>query len=226
MVSKEIKNIIVKYLSHQASKTELDILEVWIKDPSNESEFYNFIKVNYLIDYTFKKFNTKLAEKKVLEYIENDKKVFRIHRYKVVMKYAVAASVLLVLALTVLLTKNVGTDELMEPVVVEIIEPGTDKATLTLDDGSQIALEKGSSIHTKNANSNGEEIIYVAGERNTTEVAYNYLTIPRGGQFFIKLSDGTQVWLNSESQLKYPVNFKDGETRKVELVNVITLKPI
>ncbi|MDC1324467.1 DUF4974 domain-containing protein, partial [Flavobacteriaceae bacterium] len=46
----------------------------------------------------------------------------------------------------------------------------------------------------------------------------NFLTIPRGGQFFLKLSDGTQVWLNSESQLKYPVSFRDGETRVVELV--------
>jgi ferric-dicitrate binding protein FerR (iron transport regulator) len=44
------------------------------------------------------------------------------------------------------------------------------------------------------------------------------LTIPRGGQFFIELSDGTKVWLNSESQLKYPVNFREGELREVELV--------
>ena len=36
--------------------------------------------------------------------------------------------------------------------------------------------------------------------------------------FFVKLSDGTQIWLNSESKLKYPVNFKEGEPRKVELV--------
>jgi ferric-dicitrate binding protein FerR (iron transport regulator) len=42
--------------------------------------------------------------------------------------------------------------------------------------------------------------------------------VPRGGQFQITLSDGTEVWLNSESQLKYPVTFTDGETRKVELV--------
>jgi transmembrane sensor len=103
-------------------------------------------------------------------------------------------------------------------IVNTTIESGTDKATLTLGDGTQVSLEKGTSFQTQNANSNGEEIVYEAGERKTTEVAYNYLTIPRGGQFFVKLSDGTQVWLNSESQLKYPVNFIEGETRKVELV--------
>ncbi|MEP5914341.1 MAG: FecR family protein, partial [Flavobacteriaceae bacterium] len=48
--------------------------------------------------------------------------------------------------------------------------------------------------------------------------AFNYLTIPRGGQFFVELSDGTKIWLNSESKLKYPVKFIEGETRTVELV--------
>lgn len=52
----------------------------------------------------------------------------------------------------------------------------------------------------------------------TAEVLYNYLTIPRGGQFFVELSDGTKVWLNSESKLKYPVHFIEGKPRNVELV--------
>ena len=42
---------------------------------------------------------------------------------------------------------------------------------------------------TANADSNGEEIVYASSKRNTKEIVYNYLTIPRGGQFFIKLSD-------------------------------------
>src|SRR5690606_33390781 len=45
-----------------------------------------------------------------------------------------------------------------------------------------------------------------------------YLTIPRGGQFNVVLSDGTEVWLNSDTQLKYPVNFVEGQDREVELV--------
>lgn len=104
------------------------------------------------------------------------------------------------------------------PVIVNTIVPGTDKAILTLEDGSKVALDKDSSIQTEDARSNGEKIIYDAKKLKTTKIAFNYLTIPRGGQFVIELSDGTQVWLNSETQLKYPVSFIEGETRNVELV--------
>ena len=217
MESKKIETLIAKYLSHQASKTELDELTEWIKGSDNEKEFYNYIKINHTVDYNLKKFNTNLSEKKLLAHIASDKRILRIKKYKRIIPYAAAASIILIFTLTTLLKKEDSTEQI-EPIIVNTIDPGTDKATLTLGDGSQIALEKGASIQTQNANSNGEEIIYEAGERNTSEVTYNYLTIPRGGQFFIKLSDGTKVWLNSESQLKYPVNFIKGETRKVELV--------
>jgi ferric-dicitrate binding protein FerR (iron transport regulator) len=105
------------------------------------------------------------------------------------------------------------------PLIVNTtIKVGTDKATLTLADGSVVALQKGKNYQTNTINSNGEQIVYKSGKQKSSEIAYNYLTIPRGGQFYVVLSDGTQVWLNSETQLKYPVAFNDGETRKVELV--------
>jgi len=103
-------------------------------------------------------------------------------------------------------------------IVNNTIEVGTDKAMLTLEDGSVVPLQKGDKYKTKTAVSNGEEIVYDGEKRNSSEIAYNYLTIPRGGQFHIVLADGTQVWLNSETQLKFPVSFKEGVTRQVELV--------
>ncbi|WNH11304.1 FecR family protein [Thalassobellus suaedae] len=139
---------------------------------------------------------------------------------KLFWRYAAVASVIGIITATYFfkdgLLNNSNNDS---SVIVNTIKIGTDKAILTLDDGSQIALEKGTSFQTKNANSNGEQIVY--GETNSEEkskIVYNYLTIPRGGQFFIMLADGTQIWLNSESQLKYPVSFVEGETREVELV--------
>ena len=79
-------------------------------------------------------------------------------------------------------------------------------------------MEKGNGYNTQNVSSNGEKIIYKGVKKESTEITYNFLTIPRAGQFYIILSDGTEVWLNSESQLKYPVTFVDSETRQVELI--------
>ncbi|WP_299549870.1 FecR family protein [Seonamhaeicola sp.] len=138
-------------------------------------------------------------------------------------KYAAAAVFVGLLATAYFFKDNLlnsRTNHVETPSIVDtnLIEPGTDKATLTLANGEQVPLEKGTAFQTSNANSNGEQIVYAAGNRKTKELTYNYLTIPRGGQFHIVLSDGTEVWLNSESQLKYPVSFIDGETRQVELV--------
>lgn len=133
-------------------------------------------------------------------------------------KYAAAASIALLISISYLLINK--DTPLKNPVVIDMpIEIGSNKATLTLEDGSKVILEKGTNYKTKNINSNGEQIVYgTLNNRPTSKLASNYLTIPRGGQFFVQLADGTKVWLNSDSQLKYPVAFTDGETRNVELV--------
>ena len=128
--------------------------------------------------------------------------------------YTAAASIVILLGITFFLNKDNSSQIDNQPVIVDI-EAGTDKATLTLEDGTEIALEKGTTYQTLNANSNGEEIIYKATGKDIT---YNTLAIPRGGQFHIQLSDGTKVWLNSESKIKYPVAFAEGEIRQVELI--------
>lgn len=130
---------------------------------------------------------------------------------------AIAASVMLLISITLLFNKN-DTAKINTPTVAtKNILIGSDKATLTLEDGSVVALEKGKAYTTGNVSSNGEKLVYNSKNQNQA-IANNFLTIPRGGQFFVQLADSTKVWLNSESQLKYPVAFVDGETRQVELL--------
>ena len=220
-MNQKIENLIVKFLMNTANINELESLTIWLKKPKNRQIFKSFVKTNYAMDINMKQFDIENVKKEYLSKIKKDKSVFYRYRFLEISKYAAAAVILF--GLGFFFRDNLfhqSTENDAVPIIVNTntIEPGIDKATLTLEDGSEITLEKGASFQTKNANSNGEEIIYEAGKRTPKEIAYNYLTIPRGGQFYIVLSDGTKVWLNSESQLKYPVSFKEGEARQVELV--------
>jgi transmembrane sensor len=220
-MSPKIEKIIVKYITKSATASDLDILSEWIKTPVNKKVFKDYVQTHYAIYYTMNNPDTKKALERLLETIKKEKSLVYRLKEQLIYKYAAAAIIAGLMFSIYFFKDNIfyNNVENNAPIIVNtIIEPGTDKATLTLEDGSQIALEKGTSVQIQNANSNGEEIIYEAGEITKTEIAYNFLTIPRGGQFFIKLSDGTQVWLNSESQLKYPVNFIEGEARTVELI--------
>ena len=221
MESNKIEKIIVKYLSNQATFAELDELDNWIKDPENEKLFQSFIRTNYAIDYNMKKFNADKIKLMLSQEIAKEKKAFRLKKIRQRILYGAAATLIIgVLSFNFLFKDSLSKIPIKNnaTIVNNTIEIGTDKATLTLEDGTVVALQKGNNYQTKTTQSNGEQIVYQAGNRNASKTAYNYLTIPRGGQFHLVLSDGTKVWLNSETQLKYPVAFTDGETRKIEIV--------
>jgi ferric-dicitrate binding protein FerR (iron transport regulator) len=103
------------------------------------------------------------------------------------------------------------------------ILPGGDKALLTLADGTIIPLD--STVHTALAQQ-GNTLISKPGTGRLTyssqptpaaeTLRYNVLRTPRGGQFQLQLPDGSIVWLNASSSLRYPVAF-NGITRTVEL---------
>ncbi len=94
-------------------------------------------------------------------------------------------------------------------------ETGGNKAYLTLNNGQVVDLStKQGVIAQAVKNINGAQLIYE--EKPTKEVQYNKLVVPRGGEYQLKLSDGTHIWMNAESSLHYPVNFT-GATREVTL---------
>ena len=98
------------------------------------------------------------------------------------------------------------------------IEPGKRQAVLHLASGEQIRLEeKDTTLLTGYSDIRVDkgQIEYGVRETDTAEV-YNMITVPRGGVYSLVLSDGSTVYLNSESALRYPVKFQGG-TRKVQL---------
>lgn len=203
--------LILKKLNKSLSEEDATIFREWYNESDLHKAYFKKVQENYhdetfLIDIEK---GWKAVEKKIRP-VAVKKTSY--------LKYAVAASIVLLISITFLIKKE-KIEEVVNPIITNNnIQIGTDKATLTLEDGTLVALEKGKQYISDNLESNGEELIYKAPNTSKKEIAYNYLTIPRGGQYHIVLSDGTQVWLNSESQIKYPVTFSNGETRQIELV--------
>ncbi|WP_194767050.1 FecR family protein [Tamlana sp. I1] len=218
MNNKEINNkffqkLIERYLDGKTTAHELKLLVNYYESFQKENEWVEAlgpeadIKERMLIN--------------ILDAIKVDEskkpKLFSLFN-KSVLRYSVAASVAILVAFYFLFKQNNQNTETINTVVNTSIKVGSDKAILTREDGSTITLEKGGQYSADNIESNGETLIYSQTNQDNKDIAYNYLTIPRGGHFFVKLADGTQVWLNSDSKLKYPVTFIDGKIRHVELL--------
>ncbi|MEO6682531.1 MAG: FecR domain-containing protein, partial [Ginsengibacter sp.] len=108
-------------------------------------------------------------------------------------------------------------------VQIEDISPGVNNAILTLDDGSTIILDSvnnGSLATQGNSNivKTGNQISYMLGgsENISIEPVYNTISTANSNQYQLTLSDGTRVWLNAASSIRFPSSFI-GKERKVEV---------
>lgn len=102
------------------------------------------------------------------------------------------------------------------------VAPGGNHAILTLGDGKQISLDSagngalGKQGATTILKLNNGQLAYEAKGIIPQQVSYNKITTPRGGQFQIVLPDGTKVWMNAASSLRFPTAFS-GNDRQVDL---------
>jgi len=101
------------------------------------------------------------------------------------------------------------------------IKPGSSIAQLILADGSVVLLDSAGTLQLKEKdgtliNKQSGKLIYNQADLNTSDVLFNTLSIPRGGEYQLVLPDGSKVWMNSASTLRYPTQFA-GNERKVFL---------
>ena len=189
----EVKKLVNYYESFQETNE-------WVEELGPENSIKNKMLIN------------------ILESIQEESPVKVVPFYKrSIFKYVAAASLITFIAFGTIYklqyNKNAGT--IATNTTIQI---GSDKAALTLEDGSNIVLDKETTYESAKLKSNGKSLVYRKSKNLNNELIYNYLTIPKGGQFFVELSDGTKVWLNSDSKLKYPVSFIKGNPREIELV--------
>ena len=211
MNKKDIKNSIQKYFEGKLSKEELAHLEEEITQKENVELFKKMVKEHYSADG----FDNTKAYQNFKKSIETQK-IVRLNRRKniySVLKYA-AVIVGITLSITVFWKREEARNLIEEP---------STEVTLELEDGSLFVLNK---EQQKNIVKQDGEIVgkqdlgklkYENGGTKEVTTAYNILRVPYGKRFEVVLSDGTEVYLNAGSRLRYPVKFLKGERREVEL---------
>lgn len=222
----ENEELLLHYLSGLASDEEKKTIFEWINLSKENKEYFDKVKADYILMVQASRANL-ISENNFTSILDRIKKR---RRMRLTIAAAVSLSLVLFFGISLSLQTDSSTDVLsLQAVAVAetSIRPGSQTAILELSSGEQIDLSttgnqlkdgSGTAIKIDEAG----EISYHAAAKSTSSQAaakilkYNKLTIPRGGEYMIKLSDGTQVWLNSDSELRYPVEFH-GDSRTVYL---------
>ena len=136
--------------------------------------------------------------------------------------YGVAASIAVLLIVTLFFFIREDKQVVSEKLVVSEIKPIQSKAMLVLSTGEQIQLTKSTQKIQEQDGSvlKIDSVMGVQYEALSTQRVekpiYNKIVVPRGGEYFVTLSEGTKVWLDADSELEYPVFFS-GDFREVKL---------
>lgn len=221
-----LQYLLEQLVAHTATQEELEELTNLVSKDADDSavaaieELLQDYPAKYPEPYDHEKWmmvaNNILAADK-MEPAEKpvERKMSVMRRYR----WVAAAAILCAIAVGSYLWLQPRPAAIVNTVSVHDVLPGGSKALLTLGDGSTIALDSAGNQVIRQGNTaiyqRKGQLQYEIQEGESA-VSFNTLTTPRGGQYQLRLPDGSKVWLNAASTLKYPTAFSD-TSRLVEL---------
>lgn len=213
-----IRMIAAQVTGKDLSPEEEGVLQEWLAEREEHREVYERVKQGDGVRELLRLQRAGYGERMARDFSCRLQKMRRRHRIGMACKWAggVAAGVAVLCCVWLLCQPKEAPRHLA---VQEEIVPGSGKAVLTLANGAQIdvlRMEEGR---------DGKVLIDVKGQEveepdesgAADETVWHTLTVPAGGEFFYELSDSTKVWLNSASELRFPVHFAGQGTREVYL---------
>jgi ferric-dicitrate binding protein FerR (iron transport regulator) len=224
--AERIAYLIAGHIKDSLTPAEQDELDDWVSASDENLELFETLTDEDNIEAGVQQY-LQIEKEKAAALVRLKEKAGLSPKRKSILKkiapYLAAASVILIAASIYFIKTGAWNKNIEKPFAennYKDIAPGSDKAVLTLPNGRTIILDEAKNglvteddgvIVTKQ---DGGELSYHSSD--AAGLAFHTLSIPRGGKFTLKLPDGTMIWLNAESSLRYPTSF-NGESRNVEL---------
>lgn len=218
-LNQEMEDRLLAFFNGELDEGEERQVGEWISESPENREAYEALLEDYL-RVRWARENVRIREDRAREVIFSSLKKKR-HPW---LYYSAAASVVLLLVFAGVLFTREKANVLPRGAVAVEIKPIRPQAVLVLSSGEQVELassrmeiQERDGLIVKVDSTSGIRYDSLATEM-TERVAliYNKIVVPRGGEYFVTLSDGTKVWLDAGSELEYPVNFS-ADRREVKL---------
>lgn len=211
----QISGLIIKKINNTLSSEEEEVLDKWrTSKEENEKLFQKLLSSgNYSQEYQYYQEIRKLNEWEEIRQRFAHKRTFV---WKCLMRYA---AILLIGVGCVWAVVKINSEEPTVLVTRQDMNPGCSKAVLTFADGESVVLGDNYTnglqlLKKRGISANDSNLVYNETDRISE---YHTLEVPRGGEYILTLEDGTKVWLNAETTIKYPARFGKNE-RKVLLI--------
>lgn len=218
MSENRFENLLIKYLSGQASENDIEELSLWIKKEENQKLFDEYVKLHFDVSTVFQKEEIDPLKKKLLLKIsESEKKKLKSNYSNRLLKYVALCLVLISVAYFTSTQFgfsffNKGVEKNIQEKFVTLETEEGELVRLLPSNQKVITNAKGNSIGNQNRNN-----LFYDNDVFEAEPTFVTIHVPYGKKFKLDLADGTTVHLNSGSSLRYPTFFKNSESRSVSL---------
>ena len=215
-IDPKIELVIYRFLRGELSASEREMLESWLREGRHRELFEKICNKENMLEKSFYFDRLDKGREKTWLRLE---RATGLRRRLVMRRWAVAASLMVPLLIGIMYLNMRQVEPGVPELRQERIVPGVSTAQLYLPDGKVVDLGKDSICDLqlfeggRFVNERGT-LTYKSDSAEISAAQYSEIRIPRGGEYKVVLPDGTVVWLNAESSLRFPTVFT-GKERKV-----------